>query len=221
MNVLAVRNNSLLWKAPLWFVGGTVIICLVGRLCAPVEMVIPEGMNAIVYCYLLGLSEPSWRISRMLEAVALVSWGSLLYALSVFFYKRVIIEYDDCGIYIYKKFKPIKTIRFEEFWSQSTREDFDEIYVMRRHTIRWNRTENYYKITDLFFGFIKTGTLRMETPYEVINVGGIKNVKQVEIELNKLIRAKKKEYLKEMEEKIAVENRMEELAELSKHNPNT
>ena len=77
MKVLAVRNNSLLRKAPLWFIGGT-----------------------------------------------------------IFFRKKVIIEYDDCGIYIYKKFEPIKTIRFEEFRSRSIREDFDEVYVMRRHTIK-------------------------------------------------------------------------------------
>ncbi len=221
MKILAVRNNSLFWKAPIIFIIGTIIICLIGRLYAPEDVLVPEDMNIIGYCYMLGLTEPMRRVSRVVSIVWLVSRGSILYALSVLFHKNVIIEYDECGIYIYRRFKPIKTIRFEEFWGQSTREDFDEVYVMRGHTVRWWRTENYYRITDLFFGFIKTGTLRIETPYEVINVGGIKNVKEVEIELNKLITAKKKEYLAEMEEKIAVENRIEELAELAKHNPYT
>ncbi len=221
MKVLAVRNNSLLWKAPIIFIIGTAIICLIGRLYAPLDMVVPEDMNIVGYCYLLGLTEPIRRVSRVVSAIWLISRGSIFYALSVLFHKNVIIEYDGCGIYIYRKFKPVKTIRFEEFWSQSTREDFDEVYVMRRRTIKWRDPENYYRITDFFFGFIKTGTLRIETPYEVLNVGGIKNVKEVEIELNKLIKAKKREYLAQMEEKNAVENRMEELAELSKHNPYT
>ncbi len=221
MRVLAVRNNSLFWKAPIIFVIGTVLICLIGRLYAPEDMSVPEDMNIVGYCYMLGLTEPMRRVSRVVWTIWIVSRGSIFYALSVLFYKNVIIECDDCGIYIYKRFKPVQTIRYEEFWSQQTIEDFEEVYVRRRYTYKWWKAENYIKVTDPFFGIIKTGSLRLETRQEIINVGGIKNVKEVEIELNKLISAKKREYIEEMEEKIALEKRMEELAELSKHNPYT
>ncbi len=221
MNVLAVRNNSLFWKIPIIFVIGTAIICFIGRLHAPVDAVIPEDMTEIGYFYLLGLTEPMRSVRRISGVVWLISRGSILYGISMLFVKNVIIEYDDAGIYIYRLFKPIKTIRYEELWSQMTREDFDVVYVKRRFTFSWWKIENYHKITDPFFGLIKTGTLRIETPNELINIRGIKDVKKVEVELNKLITAKRKENIAEMEKQIAYQNRLDELKELAKHNPYT
>ena len=66
-----------------------------------------------------------------------------------------------------------------------------------------------------------TGTLRIELPNQFITLHGIKNVGQVKLQLDRLVREHKKEKMTFYEEQMMKRQREAELEELRKHDPNT
>lgn len=127
---------------------------------------------------------------------------------------RVIIEYDDFGLYIYRKGMPVTLLRYESLWSMyiheeviDSYEDFDSSGYMRTQQSLW--------------GLSATGAIRFETPNGFITVSGVSRVKEVEKEIKRMVKKNRREFLDEMYEGIEINQRQRELEELAKHNPDT
>lgn len=127
---------------------------------------------------------------------------------------KVIIEYDDFGLYIYKKGMPVTLLRYESLWSMyvheeviDSYEDFDSSGYMRTQQSLW--------------GISATGSIRFEVPNGFIIVSGVSRVKEVEKEIRRMVEKNRREFLEAMEERIEKNKRQRELEELAKHNPNT
>ena len=134
------------------------------------------------------------------------------------FIPRIIMEYDDFGVYIYRTGSPVTLLRYKELWSTYSEVDFEDVEFCYHRGFYINRN---IKIGDPFWGLIKTGSIRIETPDGFICLGGIYNVKEVERELKRMVRKNRKEFIDEMEENIKENQRKRELEELAKHNPDT
>ena len=127
---------------------------------------------------------------------------------------KVIIEYDDFGLYIYRKGMPVTLLRYESLWSMyvheeviDSYEDFDSSGYMRTQQSLW--------------GLSATGAIRFEVPNGFITVSGVYRVKEVEKEIKRMVRKNRDEFIQAMEERIEKNQRQRELEELAKHNPNT
>lgn len=126
---------------------------------------------------------------------------------------KVLIEYDNTGLYIYKhRNKEPILIRFESIWRISSEVDYgSEDITLKEYT---------YEAAALSVKGL-TGSLRLQTAEGVIKIRGIENVKDVERRLDKL----HDEFMELRNERyeaiIAGKRRSEELAELAKHDPNT
>ncbi len=122
-----------------------------------------------------------------------------------------VIEYDDYGIYIYKRKnqEPI-LIRYEQIWSNTAEPDELTVYL---------RGPCYsYKS---FKTNLPTGTLRIELRDEFVRVPFLADIKRVEGNLRNLVNENRRQFIEEMEQRIAEMNRAEELEELKKHDPST
>lgn len=153
----------------------------------------------------------------------IVWYGLCLLVLLVLFIERlyvpkVIMEYDDYGLYIYQRGEPTKLLRYEELWSTCSEEDLENIEMCYHRG--FYRARNI-RISNPFWGMIKTGSIRIETPEGFINVGGIYHVKDVEYEIKRMVRKNRKKFIDETEQRIATDQRKRELEELAKHNPDT
>ncbi|MGN1316117.1 MAG: hypothetical protein ACI4VW_03550 [Acutalibacteraceae bacterium] len=97
-----------------------------------------------------------------------------------------VIEYDDCGIYIYKRRNQEPMIlRYGEIFSKTAENDQGYICV-----------EIFYMFTEFAVTF-SMGTLRIEVKDGFVRVPCIKNVRKVQTELNRLlIQYRKKQRLK-------------------------
>lgn len=131
---------------------------------------------------------------------------------------RTIMEYDDHGLYIYRTGKPVTLLRYEELWSSYSEEDFENVELCYHRG--FYRCRNI-KVSNPFWGTIKTGSIRIEIPGGFINLGGIYHVKEVERELKIMIRKNRKAFLNEMYENMEEERRQRDIEELAKHNPET
>ena len=107
------------------------------------------------------------------------------------FTPSVMIEYDDYGLYIYKYNQPPVLLKYKEIWSTLPLEDFDNIEITYHRGLFYQRTIN---VGNLFWGVFKTGSIRIETPDGFIKLNGVYHVKDVEHELKKIVRQKRKEY---------------------------
>ena len=138
---------------------------------------------------------------------------------------RILIEYDKAGIYVYKKRRgdPI-IIRFEHLWGSISlgRED---AYGEVGGTVEYLNSQILTEGLELNTGHCScntaTGTLRIELPNQFITLHGVKNVGQVKLELDRLVREHKKEKMDFYEEQMLKRQREAELEELRKHDPNT
>ena len=108
---------------------------------------------------------------------------------------RIIIEYDDFGLYIYRKGMPVTLLRYESLWSMyiheeviDTYEDFDSSGYVRTQQSLW--------------GLSATGAIRFETPNGFITVSGISKVKEVEKEIKRMVEKNRREFVDAMEDKI-------------------
>lgn len=126
---------------------------------------------------------------------------------------KVLIEYDNAGIYIYKHRRndPI-ILRFESIYSFTSEADIGSEGITLG-------TFSYEQVA--LSGDKITGTLRIRTADDEIKIRGIHDVKSVERKLDKLrddyMRLRNERYNAIIEQK----RREEELAELAKHDPNT
>ena len=127
---------------------------------------------------------------------------------------KTIIEYDDFGLYIYKKGMPVTLLRYEALWSVYAHEELFESY------------EDFdscasVSVKNSLFGLSQTGAIRIETPDDFIVLSGIYHVKEVEKEIKRMVRKNRREFLDEMYENIEKNQIQKELEELAKHNPDT
>lgn len=134
------------------------------------------------------------------------------------FTPRIIMEYDDFGVYIYRTGSPVTLLRYKELWSTYSEADFDNVEFCYH---RGFHTRRNIKVGDPFWGMFKTGSIRIETPEDFICLSGIYRVKDVEREIKRMVKKKRKEFIDEMEENIRENQRKRELEELAKHNPDT
>ena len=142
----------------------------------------------------------------------------MLLFLDRLFTSKIIMEYDDFGVYIYRTGKPVTLLRYEELWSTYAEENFENVEFCYHRG--FHRSRNI-KISDPFWGILKTGSIRIETPDDFICLGGIYHVKEVEKEIKRMVRKNRREFLDEMYENIEENQRQRELEELAKHNPDT
>lgn len=136
---------------------------------------------------------------------------------SMFEYLRqpqVLIEYDECGLYVYKRrnSEPI-IIRYEDIFGADI-----SVGVGTENT-------EMMDLGQLQKGFVsksKAGHLKIRLKnYETIDIRHVKNAKQVQIDLNKKINEEKRERRERYNELIELERRERELKEHLKHNVNT
>ena len=131
---------------------------------------------------------------------------------------RIIMEYDDFGLYIYRTGKPVTLLRYKEIWSTYSEEDFENIEFCYHRG--FYRVRNI-SVSNPFWGLFKTGSIRIEIPDGFINLGGIYHVREVERELKRMVKKNRQEFVDDLEEKIKENQRQRELEELAKHNPDT
>lgn len=164
-----------------------------------------------------------------MSSFELILWGCifaysfyLLVFICIFlqrlFTPRTIMEYDDFGLYIYQRGKPVTLLRYKEIWSTYTEEDFENVEFCYHRG--FYRVRNI-RVSEPLWGMIKTGSIRIETPDDFINLGGIYHVKAVERDLKRMIKIKRQQFVDELEENIKENQRLRDLEELAKHNPNT
>ncbi len=132
--------------------------------------------------------------------IIIITVGSLVGTVRTLVLPKVLMEYDDYGIYIYHKYKPTKTIRFEDIGSEVSEEDTVDIYV--------GHSYYYYKISHKAL----SNTLRIELEDGFVRVDCVEDVKNVELKIHQLVRSTGKSIIEELEENIE-ENRMKELEE--------
>ncbi len=125
---------------------------------------------------------------------------------------RVIIEYDDFGLYIYQKGMPVTLLRYESLWSMYVHEEMIDAY---------EDFDSCVSARQSFWGLSATGAIRFETPNGFIVVSGISQVKEVEREIKRMVKKNRQEFIDEMEYRIKENQRQRELEELAKHNPDT
>lgn len=126
---------------------------------------------------------------------------------------KVLIECDDCGLYIYKyrKSEPI-LLRYEDIIASHVTLDVgsDDITIGQLSPEQTGLVSNN-----------AVGTLCIRIKSGDIRIRGIKNVKQVRGELNKKVSEIKRKQREEIDDLIERSRRERELSELAKHDPNT
>ncbi len=221
VKVLARRANGLLMVAPICFV---VLLCLLNMsIVVMFHMDCPEWFEEIAVDFLVG--ENKWWYSQseiytsreVMNALALSLVGLITCLVSFFdrlFLPKILIEYDDVGLYIYHNKKDVTLLRYDYLAGQNVRQDLDEVSF-------WIRYRGMVKVTNFSGGLIKTGSIRFECPDGFVNVRGIANVKEVSREISRMVRRSRDEYEKEFEEKLREYRNQKDLEELLKHNPDT
>lgn len=133
---------------------------------------------------------------------------------------RVLIEYDKAGIYIYnRRNKDPIIIRYEQLWSTTAlagEKESDDIDVPDYSFRGSEETITGYSSCNTM-----TGALRLELPDQFVKIHGVKNVRDVRRQLEKLIDENKRNKISFYEEQMEKKRREMDLEELAKHDPNT
>ncbi len=201
MKVLAYRSNKIFFTAPI-----LVPLCF------------------IVFSYMLRrmLSTPihSDFFWYVFATVGFTMISQLAGFVERLFMPKVLIECDNCGVYIYKykRSEPI-LLRYEHIWDcrAQTNEGAEDIPLNMNYNP--NAADSYERA-----GITTTplvGMLKFNTPYEVIRVHGIKDVKAVERELASIRYDFKDKQDDWIDYNIEYSRRQKELEELEKHDINT
>lgn len=154
--------------------------------------------------------------SEILEitAVAVVVFVVTLYIfIERMFMPKILMEYDNAGIYIYKykNSEPI-LLRFETIGVCGSEIEPDS-GALGMETYSYERAA--------LMGTKMTGAIKIQTDMGEVKVRGIKNVKEVEIKLGKIRNEFEALRNERYEAIVAQKIRDEELAELARHDPNT
>ena len=136
------------------------------------------------------------------------------------FMPKVLIECDDHGIYIYKykRSEPI-LLRYEQIWGFCAHTNYGAEDYPLSQTGNPNTLDSYEKTAISMKSFV--GMLKINTPYEVVTIHGIKDVKAVERELASIKYDFKEKQEEWVDYNIERSKREKELEELAKHDINT
>lgn len=120
---------------------------------------------------------------------------------------KIIIEYDDYGIYIYKyKKQPPITLRYS---------DLKGVLIME------GANDSYELDAGGNINGFSTGMLRIQSSKGLTTLYGIKNVRQVGNQLKKMVADYNRNVMEQYDQRIERSKRLRELEELQKHDPNT
>lgn len=220
MKVLARRANGLLIVAPICFAISLVILSMATVFIFHIDS--PEWFEDLATDF---FTSDYWgysvRASRAINHASdsfVVSIFSIIICLIFFFDRlfipKIIIEYDDVGLYIYHNQKDVTVLRYDYLAGKNVQTDLNEVSF-------WVRYRGMVKITNFSGGLIKTGSIRFECPDGFITVRGVADVKAVGKEIDRMVRKNREKYEKELEERLLEIKTQRELEELLKHDPNT
>ena len=219
MKVLARRANGLLIVAPICFVVLLVLLSMAIVVLFHIEC--PEWFEKLANDVLI---RDYWRHIGFYRhrRIALNVFFQTLFWMPIclisffdrLFIPKIIMEYDDTGIYIYHNKKDVTLLRYDYLAGQNIETDLNEVSY-------WVRYRGMVKITNFSGGLIKPGSIRFETPDGFVKVRGVANVKEVGREIDRMVRITREEYEKELEEKMLKQIAQRDLEELLKHDPNT
>ncbi len=136
------------------------------------------------------------------------------------FMPKVLIEYDDHGLYIYKykNSEPI-LLRYEQIWGFCAHTNYGAEDYPLSQTFNPNTQDSYERVAISSKEFV--GMLKFNTPHEIVTVHGIKDVKSVERELSALKYDFKEKQEAWLDYNVERSKREKELEELAKHDVNT
>lgn len=219
MKVLARRANGLLIAMPVCFVVLLILLSMAIVFLFHIEC--PEWFEKLANDVFI---RDYWRYTgfyrrgRIARDVFFQSLFWMPVCLMAFFDRlftpKIIMEYDDTGIYIYHNKKDVTLLRYDYLAGQNVQTDLNEVSY-------WVRYRGMVKITNFSGGLIKTGSIRFETPDGFVKVRGVANVKEVGREIDRMVRKARAEYEKELEENMMKQIAQRDLEELLKHDPNT
>lgn len=119
---------------------------------------------------------------------------------------KIMIEYDDYGLYIYQRGK-VTLLKYKELWSTYSTKDVESINLCY-HRGLWGLFSML--ASEFIWSFVKTGSIRIETPDGFIVLHGVYHVRDVEFEIKKMIREHRKRFIEELEKSVE-EERMHKL----------
>lgn len=222
VKVLARRANGLLIVVPIimlfcGFASAYSILVVMGK-------IVPDRTLLLVL-FMLAIFGPRhrWRyVNDYYNEHTLAFYCAFSYSFELLFgfwlfvrrlsVPKVIIEYDDYGLYIYKKGMPVRLLRYKELWSTYVQEELFDMYEDFDASVSISVKKSF---------FSETGAIRIETPQDFIVLSGVYHVKEVEKEIKRMVLKNRQEFIKELEENIEYNKRQRELEELAKHNPDT
>lgn len=201
MKVLAYRSNQIFITAPI-----LVPLCFI-VLQPMVGSILSFRVHSdLFWCFFITVS--SIMLSQLIGFVERL------------FMPKVLIECDNCGIYIYKykRSEPI-LLRYEHIWDCRAQVNNGAEDIPLNMDYNPNEADSYERA-----GITTTplvGMLKFNTPYEVVRVHGIKDVKAVERKLASIRYDFKEKQDEWIDFNIEYSKRQEELKELAKHDINT
>ncbi len=190
MNVLAKRANGIFILAPILVVTYILLNFILYNLSEEQRDI------SIVLLFSMGRYGHNNPLTMIYLGYTYAVAGSVVAMIFRFFVCPVIIEYDDYGIYVYKRFKPVEVIRYENLWSQVAILDGRDGPSMLESGLG---SEDYYPGCSS----ITTGTLKIQTTKKTIYLYGVKNARQVEIALNRLVEDDRQKFTEELQ--LAIE----------------
>ena len=189
VKVLAKRANGIFIAAPILVVSFFLLNFLLYNLSEY------EQLFSLVLIFApgrYGLTNP---ITVLYFGYAFITAGAVVGFVIRLFTCRIIIEYDDYGIYVYRKFRPVEIIRYENLWSSSGELDYRDAPDLLESGLE---SEGVHSARGIF----GTGSLRIRTTKKTIRLYGVKNVLQVETALNKLAEENRRNFIEELYSEI-------------------
>lgn len=202
MKVLAYRSNLIFITAPILVpICFFIFICMVKDIVGSWWMYSELWWSIFITDFMIMLSQTIGFVERL-------------------FMPKVLIEYDDHGLYIYKykNSEPI-LLRYEQIWGFCAHTNYGAEDYSLSQNFNPNTQDSYEKLAISYKEFV--GMLKINTPYEIVTVHGIKDVKSVERELASLKYAFKEKQEAWLDYNAERSKREKELEELAKHDVNT
>ncbi len=219
MKVLAKRANGIFIIAPI-----IMTVFIIFTICI-VFMLADDSERGRAFQMFLGYDAFGYYRYRRGRFFRYFYWGclvanigTLVSAVRRLLVPKVIMEYDNCGVYIYRRFKPVQTVRYEDMRSRGSAEDLTEVEVVMPRAFRYGTNRN--TVARPFGSFIKTGKLTIETADDIITLYGVKNVEEVNMKLDKLIKDSKKKNTSESDIEIAKQDYVTMIDEMAKYDMN-
>ncbi len=191
MNVLAKRANGIFILTPILVAVYILLNLVLHRL--------PEEQQ---YVSMVAILSPGSYLHNNPVAmlyfgyISMVAGSIVKFSLRLFTCKTI-IEYDDFGIYVYRKFRPTEIIRYEQMWNLLSLGELD--YKDEPSLLDSGfASEGVHSAR----GILGTGTLRIRTNKKTIRLYGVKNVLQVETALNRLVEENRREFINELQSAI-------------------